>query len=69
MIIICNDQAYTSNFLDESLPNLQAQIIAVLTPAVGPHKTAAFLGGIYGRAEHAKNTAGNKLYFTLLVVG
>jgi hypothetical protein len=54
--------------LDESLPNLQAQITAVLTPAVGP-QTAAFLGSIYGRARHARNTVGNRDYILLTSSG
>ncbi|MDR6966692.1 lysophospholipase L1-like esterase [Flavobacterium arsenatis] len=40
--------------LDESLPNISAQITGVLTPVVGA-QTAAFLGNLYGRARHAKN--------------
>lgn len=40
--------------IDESLPNISAQITGVLTPVVGA-PTAAFLGNLYGRARHAKN--------------
>ena len=54
--------------LDESLPNLSAQITAVLSPAVGP-TTAAYLGSIYGRARHARNAAANKDYILLTARG
>lgn len=54
--------------IDESLPNLSVQITAVLTPAVGP-TTAAFLGNLYGRARHARNTAGSKDYILLTARG
>jgi lysophospholipase L1-like esterase len=50
--------------LDESLPNLQVQITGVLSPVVGP-TTAAYLGSIYGRARHARNTVGNRDYILL----
>lgn len=43
--------------VDESLPNLSAQITAGLTPVVGP-TTATFLGGLYGQARHAKKSTG-----------
>ena len=53
--------------LDESLPNISAQITAALTTPVGPYPagTAAFIGGLYGRARHARNTTGNKDYILL----
>lgn len=50
--------------IDESLPNLSAQITAVLTPAVGA-PTAAYLGNLYGRARHAKNTPESRDYIVL----
>lgn len=50
--------------IDESLPNLSAQITAVLTPAVGA-PTAAYLGNLYGRARHARNTVGDRDYIVL----
>ena len=54
--------------IDESLPNLSAQITAVLTPAVGA-PTAAFLGNLYGRARHAKNNATSRDYILLTARG
>lgn len=50
--------------IDESLPSLSAEITAVLTPVLGA-QTAAFLGGLYGRARHARNTAGNSDFILL----
>jgi lysophospholipase L1-like esterase len=54
--------------IDESLPNLSAQITAILTPSVGP-ATAAFLGNLYGRARHASNAAATKDYILLTARG
>lgn len=50
--------------LDESLPNLSAQITAVLTPAVGA-PTATYLGSLYGRARHASNASASKDFILL----
>lgn len=50
--------------VDETLPNLSAQITAVLTPAVGA-PTAAFLGNLYGRARHASSAAASRDYIVL----
>ena len=41
--------------VDESLPNLSAYITGALTPSLGA-TTAAYVGNLYGRARHAKNT-------------
>jgi lysophospholipase L1-like esterase len=40
--------------VDESLPNLSAQITGVLTPVLGV-PTATFVGNLYGQARHARN--------------
>jgi hypothetical protein len=40
---------------DESLPNLATYITGALTPALGA-TTATFVGNLYGRARHAKDT-------------
>jgi lysophospholipase L1-like esterase len=40
---------------DESLPNLATYITGALTPALGA-TTAAYVGNLYGRARHAKDT-------------
>jgi lysophospholipase L1-like esterase len=40
---------------DESLPNLSTYITGALTPALGA-TTAAYVGNLYGRARHAKDT-------------
>jgi len=50
--------------VDESLPNLSAQITGALTPVLGA-PTAAFVGSIYGQARHASNATGNKDYILL----
>jgi hypothetical protein len=54
--------------IDESLPNLSAQITAVLTPALGA-ATAGYVGGLYGRARHARNTVGDRDYILLTARG
>lgn len=50
--------------IDETLPNISTFITSTLTPAVGP-TTAAYLGSIYGRARHARNTVGDRDYILL----
>jgi hypothetical protein len=50
--------------VDESLPNLSAQITATLTPVLGA-PTATFVGGLYGQARHARNTTGDRDYVLL----
>ncbi|MDI9256283.1 MULTISPECIES: G-D-S-L family lipolytic protein [Flavobacterium] len=50
--------------VDESLPNLSAQITAALTPTLGA-TTAAFVGGLYGQARHARSTTGDRDYVLL----
>ena len=50
--------------VDESLPNISAQITAALTGTLGL-PTATYVGGLYGRARHARNTVGNKDYILL----
>ncbi len=40
---------------DESLPNLATYITGALTPALGA-TTATFVGNLYGRSRHAKDT-------------
>ncbi len=49
---------------DESLINISAQITAALTPTFGAANAAA-IGGLYGTARHAKNTAPNVDYILL----
>ena len=51
--------------IDESLPNISAQITAALIGAGYPAPTAGFLGGLYGQARHARNTVGNRDYILL----
>ncbi len=53
--------------IDETLPNISAQITAALTPTFGP--AAAFLGNQYGRARHARTTVGNRDYILLTTAG
>ena len=50
--------------VDESLPNLSAQISAVLTPVLGA-TTAGFVGTLYGQARHARKTTGDRDYVLL----
>ena len=44
--------------VDESLPNIAPQITAALTAPTGPYPaaTAGYIGNLYGRARHARNT-------------
>lgn len=51
--------------VDETLPNLATSITAVLTPTLGA-PTAGFLGNLYGRARHAKNTPATAKDYILL---
>jgi hypothetical protein len=50
--------------VDQSLPNLSAQITAVLTPVLGA-PTATFVGSLYGQARHARKTTGDRDYVLL----
>ena len=50
--------------VDESLTNLGPYITSTLTPVLGA-PTAGYLGSIYGRARHARNTAGDSDYILL----
>lgn len=54
--------------VDETLADLSTQITAVLTPSLGL-TTATYLGGLYGRARHARNTAGDRDYILLTTQG
>jgi hypothetical protein len=45
--------------VDESLPNISAQITAALTPVLGG-PTAGYLGVLYGQARHASSAAGSR---------
>ncbi|MFV8371780.1 G-D-S-L family lipolytic protein [Flavobacterium sp. LB2P74] len=54
--------------LDESLPNISAQITAALTPSLGSG-TAAALGGLYGQARHASSAAGKQDFILLTARG
>ena len=54
--------------IDESLPNLSAYITGALTPALGA-PTAGYLGNLYGRARHARNTVGDRDYILLTARG
>ncbi len=54
--------------LDEALPNISAQITAALSGTFGV-PTATFLGGLYGRARHAKNTPVTSRDYILLSAG
>jgi lysophospholipase L1-like esterase len=54
--------------IDETLPNLATSITAVLSPTLGT-PTATFLGNLYGRARHAKNTTGARDYILLTARG
>lgn len=51
--------------VDESLLDISAQITAALTPYYGA-TTAAFLGNLYGKTRHAKNTSLTDRDFILL---
>ena len=50
--------------IDETLPNIAPYITAALTPTFGA-PTATFLGNLYGRARHARNTVGDRDYVLL----
>ena len=50
--------------VDESLPNISAQITATLTPLLGAAQ-ATFVGNLYGQARHARKTAGDRDYILL----
>lgn len=50
--------------IDESLPNISAQITAAFTPLFGA-QTAAFVGSIYGQARHARSAEGSKDFILL----
>ena len=54
--------------LDESLPNISAQITAALTPNLGAG-TAAALGGLYGQARHASSAVGKQDFILLTARG
>jgi hypothetical protein len=54
--------------VDESLPNIAAQITAALTPTFGA-STATFLGNLYGRARHASNSTEMHDYILLTARG
>ncbi|MFZ4680682.1 MAG: G-D-S-L family lipolytic protein, partial [Flavobacterium sp.] len=45
--------------VDESLPNLAPYITGALTPVLGA-QTAGYLGNLYGRARHARNTVADR---------
>lgn len=50
--------------VDESLPNLSAQIATALSPLLGA-TTAGFVGNLYGQARHARKTDGDSDYILL----
>jgi|CXWL01.2.fsa_nt_gi lysophospholipase L1-like esterase len=54
--------------LDESLPNISAQITVALTPTLGAG-TAAALGGLYGQARHASSAAAKQDFILLTARG
>lgn len=54
--------------LDESLPNISAQITAALTPSLGA-VTATALGGLYGQTRHASSVAGKQDFILLTARG
>jgi lysophospholipase L1-like esterase len=54
--------------VDEALPNLSAYITGALTPTLGA-PTATYLGNLYGRARHARNTSGDRDYILLTTRG
>lgn len=54
--------------LDESLPNISAQITAALSPTLGT-ATATALGGLYGQARHATSAAGKQDFILLTARG
>jgi lysophospholipase L1-like esterase len=49
---------------DETLPDLSTYITATLTPVLGG-PTATYVGGLYGRARHARLTTGDRDYILL----
>ena len=51
--------------IDESLVNISTQITAALISAGYPAPTAGYLGNLYGRARHARNTSGDSDYILL----
>lgn len=53
--------------IDETLPNISAQITSALSPTFGP--AAAFLGNQYGRARHAVSTGTARDYILLTTAG
>ncbi len=54
--------------IDESLPNISAQIASALTPLLGG-ATAGYLGSIYGQARHASNNINSRDYILLTARG
>ncbi len=50
--------------VDDSLPNISAQIAAALTPVLGA-PTAGFVGVLYGQARHASNVTASRDYILL----
>ena len=54
--------------IDESLPSLAPYITGALTPVLGA-PTAGYLGNLYGRARHARNTVGDRDYILLTARG
>ena len=54
--------------VDESLPNISAQITAALTPVYGA-PTATFLGTLFGQTRHASNASGSRDYILLTARG
>lgn len=49
---------------DETLVDLSGPIASALSPVLGP-TTATFVGSLYGKARHAKNTTGSRDYILL----
>lgn len=54
--------------VDETLPNLSTFITAAFTPTLGA-ATATYLGSLYGRARHARNTVGDRDFILLTTRG
>ncbi len=54
--------------IDETLPNLAPYITGALTPVLGA-PTAGYLGNLYGRARHARNTVGDRDFILLTSKG
>lgn len=54
--------------IDETLPNISAQITAALSSTLGV-STATYLGSIYGQARHASSAASSKDYILLTARG